>query len=355
MDEYQDRQGRGAESGSSPGSAGLIPSATRGGGLAAFLAERDLPSYAGEPIRPSDSVSAAIQKFHPNSLPPELWSRIEGFVTDAVEQAVPNTVTTAMTLMTIVTHLVVWVDTLGYPITLESVFHPDVVDRFCAEGCAQYKPGTRHNYRTWLKDAGRTLCPELYPPKQLVIPRSDPQAPYTDAEISAIFAWARGLSTQSRRHNISVLLTLALGAGLTSKDINRMLGTQITVDSEGVLVHVDGEKPRSVPALRDYEDAIAGIGRVAGSQQVFLPGRRTLSHRSIPNYLAKCAKDGGVRPNMNRLRTTWVVTHLSSGTQLGALAEAAGVDVNQLVRYQQYATALPQDEGRRQLREAGER
>ena len=70
------------------------------------------------------------------------------------------------------------------------------------------------------------------------------------------------------------------------------------------------------------------------------------------NFLFRCPKGPMGRPNVDRLRNTWIVGHLSAGTHLTALAEAAGVRPHQVVRYQRFASVPVPEVARRQLRGA---
>jgi hypothetical protein len=357
VDEKEDRQGGGIKGHRVATLAGpVILGASEDPGprsAESFFEDRTANHwYAGQPVRAREPVSAAIAKFNPKNLPVEVWSRIAGFVTDSVERATPHTVTTAMTLMTIVTQLVVWTDRLGLPLEASVVFHPGTIDRFAVEGCAHLRPGTQQNYRTWLRDVGRIVCPDLYPPRQLALPRSDPLEPYSTTEMADLFAWSRGLPSARYRHNSAVLLAFGFGAGLTSQEISRLIGTDVTTRDDGVIVTVIGQKARDVPALRRFERQIESLAEEARSGPIFLPERRGITNRQIPNFIARCPQGDGPRLNMNRLRATWIVHHLSAGTQLGALAEASGIDASQLVRYQRYAQVLDRDVRRRQLREA---
>ena len=356
MEENRDRDlSKAAGSESSGPAIGADPTHLCLGPAASFLEDRTAEHwYAGQPVRAREPVSAAIAKFTPKSLPDEVWSHIGGFVTDSVERATPHTVTTAMTLMTIVTQLVFWTDRLGLPLEADVVFHPGTIDRFAVEGCAHLAAGTQQNYRTWLRDVGHVLCPDLYPPRQLALPRSDPLVPYSTRDMADLSAWSRGLPSDRYRHNSSVLLAFGLGAGLTSQEISRLVGTDVRTDDDGVIVTVIPPKARYVPVLRRFEHQVTSLTKGAGSGPIFLPERRGITRRQIPNFIARCPQGDGPRLNMNRLRATWIIHHLSAGTQLGALAEAAGVDASQLVRYQPHAEALDPAERRRQLRGAAQ-
>ena len=222
--------------------------------------------------------------------------------------------------MNVVTQLAVWVESIGQPLSAEVVFHPDTVDRFAKEACAQLASGTQNNYRSQLRGVGAAvLGPDVYPPAPLQLPRADPVAPYSPAEVAAFRSWARGLPTERYRDNVAVILAFALGAGLSSQEINRLVGTDVTVDDDGVTVHVIGERIRgrtgaSRPTRTRWRSWPGGRRR----DRVFLPGRSAIDRKQVPNFLFRCPKGPMGRPNVDRLRNTWIVGHLSAGTHLSA-------------------------------------
>ena len=329
-----------------------VPAAS--GSLASFLEDRRAELwYAGQPLRADEPVSGVIDRFSPRSVPPARWARIEELVRDAVRRAVPVSAHSAEALMNVVTQLALWLESIGQPLTAEVVIHPDTVDRFATEACADLAAGTQNNYRSQLRGVGAAvLGPDVYPPAPLQLRRADPVAPYSAAEVAGFRSWARGLSTARYRDNAAVILAFALGAGLSSQEINRLVGTDVTVDPDGVSVHVIGQRARDVPVLVAYEDEVAALARRAGEGPVFMPGRTAIERKQVPNFLARCPKGPMGRPNVDRLRNTWIVGHLSAGTHLSALAQAAGVRPDQVVRYQRFATAPAPELARRQLRGA---
>ena len=65
-----------------------MPQGSTSSSLESFLEDRRAEHwYAGEPVRPEESVRAAIARFTPNSVSDDMWSRIGGFVT-GVEGAI---------------------------------------------------------------------------------------------------------------------------------------------------------------------------------------------------------------------------------------------------------------------------
>jgi hypothetical protein len=309
--------------------------------------------YAGQPLRADERVSAVINRFSPRSVLPARWARIEALVRDAVRRAAPASAHSAEALMNVVTQLALWVDSIGQPLSADVVFHPDTVDRFATEACQGLAPGTQNNYRSQLRGVGAAvLGPDVYPPAPLQLPRADPVTPYSAAEVAGFRSWARGLPTERYRDNVAVILAFALGAGLSSQEINRLVGTDVTVDNDGVSVHVISPRARDVPVLAVYEDEVAALARRAAEGPVFMPERTAIKRKQVPNFLARCPKGPMGRPNVDRLRNTWIVGHLSAGTHLSVLAQAAGVRPDQVVRYQRYATAPSPDVARRELRGA---
>jgi hypothetical protein len=254
--------------------------------------------------------------------------------------------------MTVVTQLVVWVDTLGLPLEEGVVFHPDSIDRFAREGCAHLASGTQFNYRRQLRAVGAAvLGPEVFPPPPLSLKRANPLGPYTHREIAALWAWSRGLPTERYRHNTSVVLAYGLGCGLTGQELSHLIGTEVSRGSDGVLVQVGRHRPRVVPVVRRWEDIVADQAAKAGDGPIFLPERMGITRRQIPNFIARCPRGDAPPLNMVRARITWLVGHLSAGTHIKVLAGAAGVDVTQIVRYARYATSPDGDAARRMLRD----
>jgi hypothetical protein len=356
--EQEDPKGKGVKGHpvADPGAPLIVGASTDSGltSVADFLKVRQAELwYAGQPLCAEEPVSQVINRFSPRTVPAAQWARIEELVRAAVRCAAPVSAHSAEALMNVMTQLAIWVDAIGQPLTPDVVLHPDTVDRFASEACAQLAPGTQNNYRSQLRGVGAAvLGPDVYPPAPLQLPRADPVAPYSSAEVAGFRSWARGLPTERFRDNATIILAFALGAGLSSQEINRLVGTDVTVDDDGTSVVVIGQRARDVPVLVAYEVEVATLARRAGGGPVFMPERTSIDRKQVPNFLARCPKGRIGRPNVDRLRNTWIVGHLSAGTHLSVLAEAAGVRPDQVVRYQRYATAPAPEVARRQLRGA---
>jgi integrase len=301
------------------------------------------------------AVARAISQFSPRRVPEDQWRRIETLVRESATKAAPKSAYSASQLMTVLSELAIWIDTIGLPLDPAVVLTPDNIDRFITDGCAHLALGTQSNYRRQLRIIGAAvLGAEVFPTTQLPIPRPPPLAPYSPSDIAALRSWSRGLPSDAYRQGIATILAFCLGTGITSPELYRMAGTDVSVGEDGVTVHVSGHRTRGVEVLEVYASEVAELAQAAGDGPVFAPQRSgDLTGRSqVTNFIFTCPKGDAPHLNPIRLRNTWIVSHISAGTHLVTLTEAAGVEVAAIAKLAIYATAPEPREARRMLREA---
>ena len=305
----------------------------------------------GEPIRPDDSVSGTIDRFSPKDVPPAIWNLIEPLVKEAVAASSPRTVLRANDLLTVTAQLAVWAHRIGQPLDPEILFHPDTIDRFVTEGCAHLSDGSRLNYRTQLWKVGAAvLGPELYPPRPLPMRRSEVMAPYSDAEMTELVSWSRALPTETMRRNAKALLAIGLGAGLSAREVKRLVGTEVREEEGLVLVEVIGDKARTVPVRGQWAEAVLGFARESGSRPYFRPERSRITRGDILAFIDRCTgPEQDAMFSVQRLRVTWIVTHLAAGVPVGVLARAAGVGPGHLTKYLRFVSEPDELDARRLL------
>jgi hypothetical protein len=320
--------------------------------ISSFERERHAPRWSGsEPVRADESVSDTIARFTPDSVPASQWAHIGPTVRRWAEAAAPESAYSARTLLSIATQLVVWTESIGLPLKADTILHPDVIDRFVTEGCAQLADGTRLNYRRHLRVIGAAvLGHSIYPPRPLPIRRAGVLPPYSSIEIAALLSWARGLPTARFRHTAEGILALGLGAGLTSQEISRLVGTDIEAGPDGVFVSVIGDQARLVPVLFRWEKAVAQLAREAGSGPVLMPDRTRISRHQLKNFMARCPSGDAPVLDTGRLRSSWICHHLAVGTDIRALEAASGVKALQVVKYLAHVPALDPEVALGQLR-----
>ena len=306
----------------------------------------------GEPVRPAEAVTATINRFSPRDVPTEVWKRVEPVVKHTVTTVSFADPALARRACSVVGQLAFWADRIGLPVDAEALFTPELIDRFITEGCTHLTDGTRLNYRSQLWQIGEAVVGHtLFPPRSVPLPASPSWPPYSPVEVTDLVSWSRGLPTQSMRRESWALLSLGLGAGLRPEEIVRAVGTDIHEEDGLVLVDVlgtGGRIDRVVPAHRDWAAAVLELARESGDRPYFQPRHDRIHRNTILSFIRRCSVDEVPKFKVQRLRTTWIVGHLSAGTHLVALEQASGVRASQLVRYLQFATP-PSQAGARQM------
>jgi integrase len=172
----------------------------------------------------------------------------------------------------------------------------------------------------------------LLPPQQRTnrlapLPPADPSVPYTPAEQAALRSWADGQTTPYKSVNCHVLLALGLGAGLSAAEACEVRAGHVHIDADGVLIDIPGKRAGQVPVLAVWEPALITVARAALRPTLYLfrPGRAASTRNQVCNFVYT-TNVGWVRPNLIRMRATWMVTHLAAGTPVKAVVQAAGVD-----------------------------
>lgn len=125
--------------------------------------------------------------------------------------------------------------------TIATVFHPE------ASAAGTSRAGA-------LRAAARTLNPAAWPAMTPGAGRKPPAAPYTSGEAAALLDTATKLSSARRRRELTAVVALTCGAGLTGAEAARTSWADITCGDGAVSVHVDG---RTIPVLSAYAPALA--------------------------------------------------------------------------------------------------
>lgn len=254
-----------------------------------------------------------------------LWLALRPFVNDMVAAGARATTYSARELYAVVTPLAVWMHTkVGMDLDRETALNPYTIDRFVMVGLAHYTKAGRGTMRSRLRRLSEALVPELgEAAKERSLGKSARVAPYSDAEIVELRAWARALPPRMQE-NAERLLALGFGAGLQGSEVGNVRGKDVVVTPEGVTVMVDGAKAREVPVLRDWEAALrAAQAAVEPDAYVFRVGRQTAHRNAVTNFVERHGV--GVQLQARRMRATWIVHHLNAGTPVTALLPAAGL------------------------------
>ena len=259
-----------------------------------------------------------------------------GFARAVVSGAAPGGRERAKNLLWAAGRLAEWGTGLGLDPVPGVLLHPSVIERFTA-----HAPGltgvTRRTLRTNLRFLARRVVPQLAPADR-PLPRERAKAPYAPAQIDGYLALAAAQPTAARRMRATGLVCLGAGAGLIRADLRGVRGTDITRRSGGVIVAVNGRRPRAVPVLARYHQPLLAAAEFAGTGLV--TGGHDPARRNVTTPLTR-ALDGGTglpRLDTSRLRATWLAD-CADRIGLATFMHAAGITCSQ--RLGDITAALP--------------
>ena len=282
------------------------------------------------------------------------WERIREFVEDATAVTAPRCAYTQERLLIVCSGYVDWaVNVAGYPLSAKVVFRHELISRYTTDFLRK-SAGTRRNYRAILLRISEVLLPEhggvsLAPLNDRVSMR-----PYSETDLTQLQHWANGQNTPSREHNAMVLLGLCVGGGLWANEVCEARRSDIHFDGEGVLISIRGTNSRDVPLLARWEPWLRhAVDNLSPDDRVF--GNKTRKNNSknlVTAFIHSSVQSPGlVAPQTNRMRATWLVTHLVARTDMRALMTASGVGkFENLARLLQFVPELDTVEYRRHLR-----
>lgn len=310
-------------------------------------------------IRVEDgNISGVIDNYVP-TLPPAHWEEIGDFVRAAVTDCDLKTKYTARELIRVAAYHVHWCwQTAGIPLERDTIFSRELISEFIERGNTHSQSYRGNDRSKLLRMSELLLGPSNRTKRLKPLPKDSLAHPYTEEEVILLRAWANSQNTQHRTVNAHMLLALSLGAGLNGGEVMNARCKHVVVDEQGVLVTVAHRRPRTIPVLAEWESIIATVAKAAmdPNMYLFLPNTRRPSGSALNNFTTHRTIQGQVHASTPRMRATWLVRHISSGTPPKALVEAAGVEgLDALGRYVPFAYPISWDETRRAFRKPGYR
>jgi hypothetical protein len=268
-------------------------------------------------------IERRIEAYVPRDIPTPVWEgKLRPFVIPTLHAAAPVGMAAMERFARVLTLIAAWCLKEGIPLDIEVVLDPDTVERFCSKGLK--KTASRSSYRATLRKLGRELTTTApWEPRPEPMPARLPAPPYSETELAALIGDTIRQSTAGRRRKAQALIVLGVGAGLDGRWARKVRGIDVVRLGWGVGVKVGAPSPRVVPVLAAYEEEIVRLTEQAGDE--YLVGGRT-THRNRTNEIAARFEEGHNHPKLSspRLRSTWIVTHLTLGTRLPELLAAAG-------------------------------
>jgi integrase len=267
-------------------------------------------------------IAAYIARYRPVSVsgPAACFAR------DVVMRAAPGSTARARALLWAAGKLADFSILAGLEPVPGVLLHPSVIERFAATAPGLSGPA-RRTLRASLRFIARQVAPAL-DPVAAALPRERSKIPYSDAEIAGYLALADAQPTLARRMRAAGLVCLGAGAGLIRGDLRQVRGSDIICRSGGLVVQVRGRRPRVVPVLSRYHEALLASAAFAGTGLV--TGGCDPARRNVTTPLTGSLAGGGGLPRLDtsRLRATWL-SDCAERLGLATFLHAAGISCSQ--------------------------
>lgn len=277
-------------------------------------------------VRLRPEAAEALRRYQSKSIPADRWADVRPFVQNAVALIAPACHYLAERLMVVVAQYVDWVVHVNGMPMVANVFHPVLVRRYIARDDVSWKDKTRRDYRSFLLRISEVAVPTQGPLEFAPLNGQSITAPYTDRELQLLESWARGQSTPSRRRGAGAVLALGSGAGLDPWEMQHLRRRDVHVDRDGIIVSVSGATPRHVPILERWESLLRdAITELPDDAWLVGSASRTTTFNIITPLINKTDFGNEPKPVPNRMRATWLTTHLAAGTNPGTLMRVAGL------------------------------
>jgi hypothetical protein len=208
----------------------------------------------------------------------------------------------------------------------EVVLHPSVIERFARAAPGLSDPA-RRTLRTNQRFIARRVVPHLHP-ADAALSRERAKRPYSPAEIAGYLALADAQPTAARRARAAGLVCPGAGAGLIRGDLRCVRGSDIIARSGGVIVAVRGARPRVVPVLARYHEALLAAAAFAGTGLV--TGGTDTDRKNVTARLNSSLAGGSGLPRLDtsRLRAAWL-RDCAEVLGLATFMAAAGISCSQ--------------------------
>lgn len=293
------------------------------------------------------SHTPAAQPSYSPMLASESWSRVRPFVEDTIAERC-----SAMTRRQVdeyqrsLAFFGDWIVQTGM-VELDQALSEDIIDTYTVDRGREVLPVMAERERKMLRHLA-DIAPSVE--KRAVSTASEPERPYSDAELATFQHWATFQRTDHQRASCMAIFALCVGCGLTSGEVLAVRGSDL-LDLDGVLAVQVERDGRTVPVVDRWRGIFQAVTATATDALLVAPN--ATNRKGAMQHLLRTTA-GQVKPTAARLRMTWLVAHLEAGTPLAALLPASGMtSTDSLRRAMSFVRPMPTDGSYEALRMTG--
>lgn len=246
------------------------------------------------------------------------WAQVEPFVRDIIAtRCIEMTRRQIEEHQRTLAYFGDWVVQTGM-VNLDDCLTPDVIDVYRSDRAHEVLPVMAERERKMLR-ALAGIAPSVE--RRDVSTASEPQRPYSDAELAVFHTWASHQRTPRQQVGCMAVFGLAAGCGLTSSEILAVRDTDLLVVHGAPAVRVERDG-RVVPVVDRWGHCLQRVMESAPAGLLVAPAA---SDRRGAMRTVLDGSKGEAKPSPARLRVTWLVAHLEAGTPVTALLQASGM------------------------------
>lgn len=254
-------------------------------------------------------IEEFMDQYRPQLVDADVWVRLRPHVINWVDSSQPATAHSAKIRMRVTINFTLWCLDNGLTLDVEQLFTEERVEAWIHSG--EVTPQAKGTYRSHLRQVAKANAKKaIWTPTPAEVPRRDQtQVPYTPAEVDAFRRLIDVQATERRSRVADIIVHLGLAFGLTSSEMFDATINDFPITDDLVTITLED---RTVPALTPYDTEIRRLLTTATTTRLL--GDHIGEHKKFDRLIRLVEVPARLpKLEVRRLRTTWMVTLLSSG------------------------------------------
>lgn len=271
-------------------------------------------------------LAAVIEAYTPTGVDDATMLRVRPFLHSAIAASTLSGAESVRKHCNHLTRLACFALDRGRPLEVPAVLTTAFIDEYVRVGMADDDRHLRAERRRRLLALATAANPGPDVPARLTpIGHSAIKPCYSPAEMATILRVSRVQPSAGRQRDLAIVVALGAGAGLDSVDM-RHLRTDHVEDlaDRGILVHVQGPRPRVVPLRAPFEDLLRAAVAGLDDGQLLL-GRKEDRRNTAARATERAALHKVPHIEPARLRATWLADLMTDAVPVALILQAAGL------------------------------
>jgi len=282
-----------------------------------------------------DSIMLRISSFRPRSIDDEAWLAIGPWVRTTTLASNPVLATQAAGSLKALARFAAWAVEQRMALEAETMLSPEVLERYRLTGMRPLVATSRSAEISRLRRIARTVTTSApWPPPLDSSPRGPLSPPYTAAEVARFWDVAHRQRSLFRRHAMTAVLALTLGAGARSGELFTVGAADVVEIASTTAVRL-GSPARVVPVRHDCVRPLRRVCAAAGGEPLVVSRRQGRDQAAALVGSFDMPRDVP-HVTVARLRSTWlasVLTDLSVPEVFAAAGIVSGKALSDLVAH----------------------